>query len=252
MDYIADSFYHFTPKKEYLYNIIQNGFYPRYCIENYSYLLKEYNMPTIAIPMVCFCDIPIVFIEEHTKNYGKFAIAMKKEWGEKHLNPLLYLTDNSIPQRKFELIQWDLLKEARKKRIYDNVEASDEVIEMFYHFQDFIAYLKKYRGKSLKHDNREIIFYREREWRWIPEIDEEDVKKGIILRLDPSEYSKIKEKNKLLEENYKLNFSIDNVDYIIVDNQESKKEFGQLLHKINKRELIDKMYVLAELLYKSK
>jgi hypothetical protein len=251
MDYISDSFYHFTPKKEYLYSIIQNGFYPRYCIENYDYLLKEYNMPTIAIPMVCFCDIPIVFIEDHTKNYGEFAIAMKKEWGEKKLNPLLYLTDNSIPQKKFELIQWDLMREAKKQRMY-NAELSNEAISMFYHFQDFIAYLKKYRGKSSKHNGKEVIFYREREWRWIPEPKLEDIKDEIILRLDPSEYSNIKEKNKLLEKEYKLDFSTDDVDYLIVNNKEAKNELAQLLYKINKNKLLDRIYILNELIEKSK
>ena len=72
IDYIADSFYHFTPKKEHLFSIIENGFYPRYCIENYDYLLRKYKHdPTIAIPMVCFCDIPITFIEGHVENYCK-------------------------------------------------------------------------------------------------------------------------------------------------------------------------------------
>jgi hypothetical protein len=250
MDYIADSFYHFTPKKEYLYNIIKNGFYPRYCIENYDYLLKNYDTTTIAIPMVCFCDIPIAFIEEHTKNYGEFAIAMKKKWGEKHLNPLLYLTDNSIPQEKFELIQWDLMKEIKRRREYDNAKISDEIKDMFYHFQDFIAYMKKFSGKSSK-NNKEIIFYREREWRWIPEARKEDIEKGIILRLDPSDYPNIEEKNKQLEK-YKLDFSIDDVEYIIVNNEEARCELQELLNRINKIELKEKIYILNELIQKDR
>ena len=254
MDYIADSFYHFTSRKEYLFSIIKNGFYPRYCIENYSYLLKKYSSePTIAIPMVCFCDIPIVFIEEHIKNYGEFAIAMKKEWGRKKLNPLFYLMDDSIPQKKLELLQGDLFgKLINNYPPNEDEEMFNHFKEIFDHFMDFIAYIKKYKGLSSKHGKKEIIFYREREWRWIPEIDEEDIKKGIILRLEPSDYPMIANKNKLIEEEkkYRLEFSTDDVDYLIVDSEETKQELEQLLsnHGYNKPQLIDKVHILEKLI----
>jgi hypothetical protein len=249
-DYIADSFYHFTCKKEYLFSIIKNGFYPRYCIEDYSYLLKKYSTGKIAIPMVCFCDIPILFIEEHVENYGEFAIAMKKEWGEKYLNPLLYLTEESIPQKMIEYIQWDLMNEINKN-INDKINEK-KAIEMFYIFHDFIAYMKKYKGPSSKHDKKEIIFYREREWRWIPKVNEEDFKREIMLRLEPSDFPNIYKENNLLEKKYKLEFSTDDVDYLIVNNAEVKKELEHLLYEIDKIKLINKIHILKELVEKTK
>jgi len=262
MDYIADSFYHFTPKNENLFSIIKNGFYPRYCKENYDYLLRNYNKleSIFAIPMVCFCDIPIVFIEEHVENYGKFAIAMKKKWGEKHLNPLMYLMDGSIPKNNFVVLQDILFGEKIKQKSFDVKDLFKrdsklkKIKKMFYHYHDFIAYMKKYKGESIKHDNKEIIFYREREWRWIPKINKEDEENGVILRLDPSDFHLIEKKNKLIEKNkrYRLEFSKDDVDYLIVDSEETKHELEQFLSKNNMPQLVDKVHILEKIINDSK
>jgi hypothetical protein len=254
MDYIADSFYHFTKKLDFLFSIIQNGFYPRYCIEEYDYLLKNHKkngLPTtIAIPVVCFCDIPLDFIDEHISDYGHFAIAMKKSWGIERLNPILYLTDKSMPQKKFELLQGDLFGKIKKKLEKEaNFEYSEEIKEIFYHFHDFIAYMKKYKGSSTKRENNEKIFYREREWRWIPEQSTQAKKDGIILRLDPSEYCNIDKYNKILEKYYVLEFENSDIDYIIVDNKENKIELEKRIMTLDrqKKELIAKIRTIDDL-----
>lgn len=52
------SLFHFTPKLEYLLEILQLGFRLRYNYEK----LPRYQMAYIC-PMICFCDIPfIIFI----------------------------------------------------------------------------------------------------------------------------------------------------------------------------------------------
>ncbi len=49
----------------------------------------------VAIPMICFCDIPLLRIERHCKKYGKFAIGLDKEIMSdiynNQLNPVWYL-----------------------------------------------------------------------------------------------------------------------------------------------------------------
>jgi len=254
LDYISDSFYRFTPKKEYLFDNLKNGFYPRYNIENYDYLLKEYKKAgfptTLAIPMVCFCDIPIVFINEHIKKYGNFAIAMKKEWGIKNLNPILYLTDDSIPQKKLELVQWDLMNELKKELSKDNDVALLKAKNMFMHYQDFIAYLKKYKG--LTENKKEVEYYREREWRWIPEVSDFDTGNDNILRLDPSDYKNIEKENEKLKRQYKLKFHPEDVDYIIVDNNESLKDVRIFLSTIDKAQLSSKIFILKDIINKRK
>ncbi len=43
----------------------------------------------VAIPMICFCDIPLLRIENHCKKYGKFGIGLNKEILSEIYNNLL-------------------------------------------------------------------------------------------------------------------------------------------------------------------
>src|ERR1017187_10890632 len=53
--------------------------------------IKEY-----ALPMTCFCDIPLSQIADHISFYGDYGIGMSKKWGlTKGLNPILYVNKGS-------------------------------------------------------------------------------------------------------------------------------------------------------------
>ncbi len=75
----SNSLFHFTPKIEFLINILTNGFYPRYCHEelllNECQTLRGHNL---LIPMICFCDIPLGKISNHINIYGKYCIGSPK------------------------------------------------------------------------------------------------------------------------------------------------------------------------------
>ena len=52
--------------------------------------------PNVAIPVVCFCDIPLSRISDHIGFYGNFGIGLTKEWAMSNgLNPLLYVSSTS-------------------------------------------------------------------------------------------------------------------------------------------------------------
>lgn len=57
--------------------------------------LKGNPETNVAIPMICFCDIPLLRIEDHCKKYGKFAIGLNKELisdlYNNQINPIWYL-----------------------------------------------------------------------------------------------------------------------------------------------------------------
>ena len=38
----SNSLFHFTPKEEYLLDILENGFWPRYCSEDIEWLIPKY------------------------------------------------------------------------------------------------------------------------------------------------------------------------------------------------------------------
>ena len=96
----ANTLLHFTRNAENLINILIDGFYPRCCMENLEFI---YNHGTdqlattgFAIPMVCFCDIPLSQISNHVEKYGGYALGLSKEWGESNgINPVMYELPNS-------------------------------------------------------------------------------------------------------------------------------------------------------------
>lgn len=69
-----------------------SGFSDRKLQEN---RLKGNPETNVAIPMICFCDIPLLRIEDHCKKYGKFAIGLDKELisdlYNNQINPIWYL-----------------------------------------------------------------------------------------------------------------------------------------------------------------
>lgn len=85
----SENLFHFTKSVDYLKNILGNGFLPRYSLEDTQAF--DIGLDYIGYPMVCFCDIPISRISEHTAFYGGYGLGMTKEWGLKNgLQPLLY------------------------------------------------------------------------------------------------------------------------------------------------------------------
>ncbi len=70
----TNELYHYTATFENLQNILETGFTPVFCCEEYLDGNKYWT------PMVCFCDIPLNLTEEHRNMYGNYVIGMKKEW----------------------------------------------------------------------------------------------------------------------------------------------------------------------------
>ena len=47
--------------------------------------------PMYAVPMVCFCDLPMSLIDKHLKEYGPYGIGLDKGWGLKNgVAPVTY------------------------------------------------------------------------------------------------------------------------------------------------------------------
>ena len=83
MSISSESLFHFTPKLDYLKEILKDGF-------RYSFLAEEipfggYMESPVTVmsgvKAICFCDIPLSMSDEHRKQYGQYALAMDREWG---------------------------------------------------------------------------------------------------------------------------------------------------------------------------
>jgi hypothetical protein len=94
----SNTLFHFTGKANYLVSILLEGFKPRYCLEDFKmfeFVLGK-DSTDWAVPMVCFCDIPLSKVKDHVGKYGNFGIGLTKEWGISNgVSPLIYVNDKS-------------------------------------------------------------------------------------------------------------------------------------------------------------
>ena len=234
MNISANTLFHFTPKEEYLISILRNGFIPRYCLES-NFIITD-DVKRWAIPMVCFCDIPLGNTKEHMNKYGDFGIGMTKEWGVKNgLTPILYTTTNSqlsksLKHQRNEII--NLLLEKNIPDIYDR--------NLYTSF--FIKEYEGYYNKSKIHDKL-IRFYDEREWRYVPskmEFENESFIPMISQDIFENEIKLEKHNNKLSTCN--LVFDVSDIKYIIVPTENILESF---LLKLEQNRIVEKAIKLA-------
>jgi hypothetical protein len=182
----------------------------------------------LAIPMVCFCDIPLKFISKtHIRRYGKYGIGFKKEWGiSKNISPILYRIKNSNFENAFNNISRDLtFLESLVGNFEKNFIDQSRVIQIVSAFQDnsstLVGFIKPYMDK--KRNN-----YVDREWRWVPDKCENTFHKS------KSDQIRI-ELNKRYHQNPdKILFDYEDINYLIVRN---KNEIELLIDFIMKLEI---------------
>lgn len=195
----SNTLFHFTRSIDYLKNILLNGFFPRYCLEDAAFLDIDYA----GYPMVCFCDIPISRISEHTSFYGDYGIGLTKDWGiRSQLVPIVYTppTGPAAELAKF-LIDVDLKPKNRKHK-----DINDDLI---LHFNKFIPLLKPLSGRMFIDGKlAEKEFYQENEWRYLPDDFE--------MILGETEFSAKKDALNSEMEAHSLKFSTNDIRYIFV------------------------------------
>ena len=205
----ASSLLHFTKSMDALKGILEKGFCFSYCCEKVSATINmnelhpegaNFFRPSphinshIAIPMICFCDIPLTRAKLHSDNYGKFIVGVDKDmaitvFGD-NINPVMYRTSQTI-----RLALHDL---SVIKATIDNVDGCYNYKRSL---NQLIGNTKPYNGTA---NGKDCCFYDEREWRilipfdysedtkWYWNLSEEEfaVKKDEINKiLHSSEYA---------------------------------------------------------------
>ena len=219
----SDTLFHFTNSKEILINIIKNGFYPRYSIENYSF--SDYNL-SFAIPMVCFCDIPLSKTIEHSMEYGQFAIGMSKEWAmQKGVTPVFYIQQDSLIlnklQKAFDLSYTSFL-EKFQKRLFLSKEEQVNLTEIVKDLNCVFHNTKPIIGISTK-NGKEKKFYDEKEWRFYPDFDGDNYSYSQIS-INYVHFNEEKKRKTIELEKKALTFTLNDMDYIIVPSEMKKQE----------------------------
>ncbi len=245
----SNSLFHFTPEEEYLLDILENGFWPRYCSEDIEWLIPKdlknelekqeeddlfisfiknlikNNISSIAYPMSCFCDIPLSKITAHTDFYGGFGLGMTKEWGiRKGLNPIFYLSDNSIIPN---LIQSFLLKTVPIdfwKSIQSEKTNQNTIIQL-------MKFLKPLSGK-MKVNGKEVTknFDEECEWRYAPASDENNLFPNFLPNFLANNNEELQDSNIVTKKVASLNFEPSDIKYIFVPEDSN---IPTIINKIN-------------------
>lgn len=219
---------HFTKTKSNLIGILKDNFKLRYCRETIETKKRKYDL---LIPMVSFCDIPFSQILNHIENYGCYGIGLKKQWAEKNgLNPVLYVDQNSsLSNNFFEHIFTLHLKDDKK--------ISELTIEEKYPY-DIFRYLKNYQSDLKRIEKKTIKNYRfsdEREWRFVLNIESEQMLFGNIQLKDGDDEEFIKKGKNLFNkkiESERLCFEPEDINYIIIKSESERDLIIQTLESI--------------------
>lgn len=205
----ASSLLHFTNSMNAIKGILEKGFRFSYCCEQFTSTININELhpeganfyrpsplidPYIAIPMICFCDIPLTRAKQHSKIYGKFIVGVDNNmaltvFGD-NINPVMYRTSLTI-----NLALNDL--SVIKAKI-DNV---DGCLNFKCSLNQLICNTKPYSG-SFRGFN-DYCFYNEREWR-------------ILIPYDYDEHIKWywnMSEQKFEEEKVKINHILHNTEY---------------------------------------
>ena len=155
--------FHFTSSLKHLQSILEHGFYPRYCLE-YSVdkddrrAARQKRPPLRAIPMVCFCDLPLSLVKKHLKEYGCFGIGLDKTWGTKNgVAPVIYTHSRAKTCPSLSRL------------ISPPTPASTGVSRDLHYLA---SYTKPFQGPAWRKGKvkHRVRFYDEREWRYVPTI----------------------------------------------------------------------------------
>lgn len=240
----ANSLFHFTRNQDTLINIIKNGFYIRYSLEDFSSISIEVDEQKVAFPMVCFCDIPLSQIKYHSKNYGSYAIGMTKNWASsKKISPIFYIPKDSLSAKLLHSISNYIYDSLTDKPIYkDSKDIDERDLNLFIKdltkaigdVGDLTRLVKPYKGKVFRDEkwsNEEVLFYNEREWRYI--LTNSFFEKHNIKRTyNESVYlnqAKRRAINLTIQKLKKLTFKPTDIKYIIV---KEEREIPKMVKEI--------------------
>lgn len=214
----ANVLFKFMGELRFLKEIMQNkAIIPRYYEEVIEYL-KVDGLEKIVFPMVCFCDINLSKLDNHVQFYGKFGIALNKKWGiNKGVQCINYINKNSNTRKDFSYIFTKALNNLDENKFdeYNN-----------YLFGNLL-FMKPLVGKMLRNGkHRSKNFTDEKEWRYVPKIQDDDKIQLLIPRDyvgDENVYYKYSEGMKKLRHLW-LTFNYDDIEYIMVETKVDRQE----------------------------
>lgn len=213
-----DYLYHFTKRYDSLKSIMTDKFKPFYCIEDLSFIYKEENI-VMAFPIVCFCDIPFERHYNHKTKYGNYGIGLTKDWAKKNnLSVVSYTYKESLVSASLRIMIKNYFNS-------NNPDIRNALSILLMSCKPYDGYTYDKKG-NIEHDNA-IRLYDEKEWRFIPlNVD------NLYLSISLNDYdnqtvflNKINEELPKIQQNNKLDFNVNDIKYIFLENKSEKERF---------------------------
>ncbi|MFA0182561.1 abortive infection system antitoxin AbiGi family protein [Vibrio cyclitrophicus] len=188
----SHTLFHFTKDVQFLKDILKNGFWPRFCLEDVRWYTGKENQ--CAYPITCFCDIPLSRVDEHVDFYGNYGIGVTKEWAKLNkLSPVIYINEGSAQQLALTKLFGENLK---GQQFYTG--ADDDI-------NAILTHIKPIEGKMFINGQFvEKEFHQENEWRFAIN----------------GKYKELTVKPFLIEANFK------NTELLEAENAKSKRDYS--------------------------
>lgn len=169
------------------------SFWPKYC-EEYCWGKR------FAVPMSCFCDIPLSQIGNHMKWYGSYGLGLAKTWGtNKGVCPVFYVSKNTFSLLNSVIKDENGTNQCKVRKIMTRIKKVKGLN------------IRKITG-SVEKKKKNYLYYNEREWRYVPAMKNF---KDLVLLVD--EGTEFNEANKKTEDKkYWLKFRYSDIRYIFV------------------------------------
>ena len=225
----ANTLFHFTRNKKNLISILNSCFYPRICVEK-VFWFDENTEFEWATPMVCFCDIPLSQIKEHTLKYGEYAIGLTKEWAqEKGLTPVMYTHKKSQLAQSIGNLIYEINNIAKVLEKETTVCLREKIVK---NYLDITSNIKPYEGvMEINGEFKNVRFYDEREWRYTISLSNKDVHQILLSKFHFKDKNNINSINKSNEKDG-LTFEPKYINYIIVSKESEVLEIMREVRNI--------------------
>ncbi len=163
------------------------------------------RISSAAHPMVCFSEYNLEELGGTTITYGKYGLALSKEWAQKKkLHPVLYVDKNSIIAKSLAV----LLRARRNKEKLLPSELRIQIMTLK-------CFTKNICGYNSYFERHGFNFREEKEWRFVPKKTQ--IGNGLISQSLKTFLSNKKFYNdKLLD--YPLRFDFADIEYVFVSN----------------------------------
>lgn len=243
----ANVLFKFMKEFKYLKDIlVKKAILPRYYEETIDYLDIK-SLDKIVFPMICFCDINLSKLEDHVHYYGKFGIGFNKSWAIKNgVQPIHYINKNSYIKNDISSIFSKALDDLSNNRLNNKLSSNEYMNYILSH----LLFMKPVIGKMRREGDYDTKnFTDEKEWRFIPKIEE---KHGIDLIIpiayieNEKAYNAYSDGITQIEELW-LKFEINDIEYLMVENEKYRKQLIEFIMEIENIDEMNKYILISKI-----